>query len=85
MKKGFVLLIISAVCLALAFSPSMADRSKSADRTKAAERGMTLEADRTAIHPVVRRTPLQFRAHDATFGLNSAHSAARFLLAADQA
>ncbi|MHC4342685.1 MAG: hypothetical protein ACYSX0_21030, partial [Planctomycetota bacterium] len=85
MKKGFVLLTVLAVCASLAFIPSMADRSRSADRTKAAERVVTSDEDMTAIHPVVRRTPLQIRGHDAEVGLNSGHAAMSFFAAADRA
>ena len=43
MRKGFVYLMAVSVCLALAFTPLMADRT--ADRTKSATRGATSTTD----------------------------------------
>ena len=46
MRKGFVYLMAVSVCLALAFTPLMADRT--ADRTKSATRSATTGTDWSA-------------------------------------
>jgi hypothetical protein len=68
-----------SVCLALAFTPLMADRNdRAADRTKASQRGATAD-DPVSIHPVVRAKQLQWRhAED----LSSANRAAGHVAAA---
>ena len=61
MRKRSVFFLAVSVCLAVAFTPLMADRTdRTADRTKAIQ-SATSQDDRTSIHPVVQRVPFQVR------------------------
>ena len=63
MRNRLAFVVAVSVCLALAFTPLLAERTgRSADRTKSSPREVTVgNQDRVAIHPVVAPTPLQFR------------------------
>jgi hypothetical protein len=63
MRNRLAFVVAVSVCLALAFTPLLAERTgRSADRTKSSPREVTVGSqDRLTIHPVVASTPLQFR------------------------
>lgn len=77
MRRRFVFLMAVSVCLAVAFTPLMADRAeRSADRTKGAPTGVSQD-DRTSVHPVVRQMPLQHRVGGDLAATNRAASLVR--------